>query len=659
MNPLGTDRRLRLFALLVALLVVAGALGARLAYWQVVRGAHLQNLALAHLEVRTEEPLPRGEIMDRTGSVVLATNSYRDLLAAYPSRIAKAEREVVGRRVARLLGVEGKSAQRISKAMKSGSAYVVLATNAYRDLLSAYPSQVRKEDREVVARRVARVVGVQGKSAERITQQMTSGAAYVVLATQITEAQSEAVRAGIERGTLPGVRLEPRPIRFYPSPGGAPGSTLASQLLGFVNTEGKGQYGIEQRYNDVLVSRPRVLAAMKDGAGSATGDTRRLADPGARGANLQLTLDASLQLRVEKELYAAWVADAAESVSAVVLDPDNGAILAWATVPGYDANRYRAVAKANPRQFVDPVVSNVYEPGSVMKMLTAAAAFDRGVVRRDTPIEDTGSMEIGDKRVDDSDKKAMGWLSFEDVIAHSRNVGAAKVALMLDRDARTSSIALYDMWTRLGIGRRTGVDVAGEVNGIVADPTVKAWPEIDLANASFGQGVGVTPMQLGVAFSAMVNGGFRVQPHVVSAVGDEKIGSPAPTPALKPELSAELQRLMVHVVTEVPQYAKGTLIPHYTVGGKTGTAQIWNTKRNDWEPDIFNFSFVGFVGQTGPDAVIAVQIHRAKPIVRGQGNFELGITSYELFRRIANDTIAALDIPPSDAPTRTTAATSP
>jgi cell division protein FtsI/penicillin-binding protein 2 len=586
-----TDRRLRLVALLVAFLVLAGALGARLAYWQVVRGADLQEIALSQLETRTEVPLARGEIFDRSGTAVLATNAYRDLLAAFPAQIPKDQREVVARRLAKILGLEGRAATRLGTALR-------------------------------------------GKTR------------YVVLQRQLTQVQSAAVRAGIDKGTLPGLRLEPRPIRFYPSPGGSPDSTLASHLLGFVNSEGRGQYGIEQRYQNVLAGRPRVLTAARDVGGRNVGDTSRVADAGRPGTNLRLTIDASLQLQLEKELYAAWVGDGAASVSALVLDPDTGQVLAWGSVPGYDGNRYQRIAKEQPAGFVDPVASKVYEPGSVMKMVTAAAAYERGVVRGETPIEDSGKLQIGDRRVDDSDKRAMGWIPFRDVIAYSRNVGAARVAMMLAQDTRASSAALFEMWNKLGIGQRTGVDVAGEVNGIVVDPQVKAWAEIDLANRSFGQGVGVTPVQLAVAFSAMVNGGLRVRPHLVAAIGDEETKPPTPAPVLNADLSAELRRLMAHVVNEVPQYAKGTLIPGYVVGGKTGTAQIWDPRRNDWEPDVFNFSFVGFVGQSGPEAVIAVQIHRARPLIRGQGDFQLPITSYQLFRRIAVDTIGALDIPP-------------
>ena len=598
-----TDRRLRLVALLVAFLTLAVALAARLAYWQVVRGADLQEIALSQLETRTEVPLARGEIFDRSGAALLATNAYRDLLAAFPARIPAQQREIVALRVARILGLEGKAADRLRSALR-------------------------------------------GKSS------------YVVLQRQLSEAQSADVRAGIEKGRLPGLRLEPRPIRFYPSRGGSPDSTLASHLLGFVNSEGKGQYGIEQRYQGVLGGRPRVLTAARDVGARNVADTGRVADPGRPGTNLRLTIDASLQLQLEKELYAAWVSDAAVSVSAVVLDPDTGQVLAWGSAPGYDGNRYQRIAREQPGRFVDPVASKVYEPGSVMKMVTAAAAYERGVVRAETPIDDSGKLQIGDRRVDDSDKRAMGWIPFRDVIAYSRNVGAARVAMMLAQDTRSSSVALYEMWNKLGIGQRTGVDVAGEVHGIVVDPQVKGWVEIDLANRSFGQGVGVTPVQLAVAFSAMVNGGFRVRPHLVAAIGDEEVKPPTPTPVLSPDLSAELRRLMVHVVSKVPQYAKGTLIPGYAVGGKTGTAQIWDPRRNDWEPDVFNFSFVGFVGHSGPDAVIAVQIHRARPLIRGQGDFQLPITSYELFRRIAVDTIGALDIPPGQ-PGQTTGATGP
>jgi cell division protein FtsI (penicillin-binding protein 3) len=333
-----------------------------------------------------------------------------------------------------------------------------------------------------------------------------------------------------------------------------------------------------------------------------------------------------------------------------VLDPDDGSVLAWATVPGYDADGYRRVASEGSERFLDPVVSKVYEPGSVMKMLVAAAGYANGRIKPRTRINDTGFIRFGKDRVDDSDKRAMGWMTFEDVIAYSRNVGAARAALRLGKDMGTAAAELYESWQELGIVGPTKVDVSGEVGGIAADPATEYWPPIDLANRSFGQGMAVTPLQLAMAFTTMVNGGLRVQPHVVSAIDGTSVTPAAPREVLEPRVSAQLRDLMVHVVTEVPWYAEGTLVPGYTVGGKTGTAQIWDPATNDWVRNIFNFSFVGFIGQDRPEAVIAVQIHHARPIIHGQGDFELAITSYELFRRIAVDAMAVMDVPVAGPP---------
>ncbi|KRT63611.1 MAG: peptidoglycan glycosyltransferase, cell division protein FtsI (penicillin-binding protein 3) [Chloroflexi bacterium CSP1-4] len=592
-----TDRRPRLVILLVFVVLGAAALGARLAYWQVVRGAELRDDALAQLERAIKVPVQRGEIYDRSGTIVLATTGYRDLLAAYPKRIPAA-------------------------------------------------------DKAAVADELVAILDLEGAAAEKLRTTIGGAAEYAVLAQLLTQGQSEDVSAGLADGRLLGLELDPQPIRIYPSQGGAPATTLASQLLGFTNREGEGQYGIEQRYQDLLAGRPRIVTALRDVAGRPIADSERAVDTGAPGADLVLTIDAGLQLQLEKELYAAWVADRAQTVSAVVMDPQTGEILAWASVPGYDANEYQRVAKEDPGLFLDPVVGAVYEPGSVMKMYVAAAAYEADVVTPQTRINDSGSLRIGRSTIWDSDKRAMGRMAFEDGIAYSRNIVAARVARMLGPDVRSAAASLYDIWARLGIGRATGVDTSGELPGLVVDPAVKRWAEIDLANRSFGQGVAVTQLQLATSFSTMVNGGYRVTPYLVDGIGGERLERPPAEPVIDAQLSAELTDLMTHVVTSVPWYAEGTLIPGYAVGGKTGTAQIWDGERQDWMPLTFNFSFVGFVGQDGPDAVIAVRIGDTRPKVIRQGELKLSITSFELFRRIALDTIDVLGIPPAEASRR-------
>jgi cell division protein FtsI (penicillin-binding protein 3) len=340
--------------------------------------------------------------------------------------------------------------------------------------------------------------------------------------------------------------------------------------------------------------------------------------------------------------------------SAVVMDPMTGDILAWASVPGYDANDYGRTANEDPTILVDPVVSEIYEPGSVMKMFVAAAAYDAGSIDPLTIINDTPNLKFGDEKVSNSDHRGMGPITFEDGIAYSRNIVAARAARMLGRTIRSSAASLYGMWDRLGIGRKTGVETSGEVPGLVVDPATRAWAGIDLANRSFGQGVAVNQLQLAQSFAAMINGGRLVQPRLVADLAGEALEPPPPAQVLTPEVSKDLRDLMKHVIMSVPWYREGTAIPEYTVGGKTGTAQIWDTAKGKWMHNVFNFSFIGYVGQSvdRPAAVIAVRIGQAKPHVAGQGVLNLKITSYELFRRIAVDAIETLDIPPREAPRR-------
>jgi cell division protein FtsI/penicillin-binding protein 2 len=334
------------------------------------------------------------------------------------------------------------------------------------------------------------------------------------------------------------------------------------------------------------------------------------------------------------------------------MDPYTGEIYAMATYPAYDANDYKAIASEDPGRFVDPMVSTVYEPGSVFKMMTAAAALEAGTVTPSTRIKDVGTLRLdkGKTKIDDADRKGMGWMSFEDGIAYSRNVVAAKVALGLGKTTRESSILLHDMWRRLGYGQPTGIDVAGEVGGIVRDPALTSWREIDLANGAFGQGVAVTPIQLAMAYAALTNGGTIVQPHVVKTVGDRDVTVAQRGQVVDGALATTLIKMMQHVITEVPFYRDRTLVPGYDVGGKTGTAQIWdpaaNGGRGAWKNNLFNYSFVGFIGrETGvPDLVVAIRIEEAKPTVVKVGRLEMPVMSFELFRRIATDAITTPDL---------------
>jgi len=587
-----TDSRRRLLVLLVAFAVIGASLLTRLAYWQVSQRDRLADEAFAQTTMRQETPSRRGDIYDRSGVVVLATTVDRERLAATPAALKMARR------------------------------------------------------REVAAELVD-ILGLKGDEADTLTERMSSDKKYVVLAHGLDIETADRVRQAVAKKTVEAVALESEPIRVYPHDGGGPESTLAAHLLGFVNRDGIGQYGVEQFYQDQLAGRPRVVHAQRDVAARPIPDTIVVEDEGAPGEDLRLTIDAGLQLALEQEVLNAWAADEAKSVSAIVMDPYTGEILAEATYPSYDGNDYRAIAATDPGRFIDPVVSSVYEPGSVFKMLTAIAGLETGTVTTKTKIKDVGTLKLdhGRTHVDDADRRGKGWMTFEDAIAYSRNVVAAKVALALGKTTRESSTILYDTWSRLGFGRPTGVDVAGEVQGLVNDPTINPWRQIDLANGAFGQGVAVTPLQLATAYAAMVNGGTLIQPHVVKAVGSVEVDAVPRAQVIDPELSKTLIGMMQHVVTEVPFYRDRTLIKGYDVGGKTGTAQIWDPTarggKGDWKHNLFNYSFVGYIGRTPgvPDLVVSVKINEGTPTIARVGQLEMPVMSFQLFRRIALDAI--------------------
>ncbi|MBP1704759.1 MAG: Peptidoglycan glycosyltransferase [Chloroflexi bacterium] len=587
-----TDSRPRLALVLLVLLAFGVACFARLGYWQLGQRDMLVARARDQVLVRTEVPAVRGTIYDRSGTVVLATTVLRDRLAAYPA-------------------------------------------------------QIPQERRAAMTARLAAILRLDEAGTGTLRERLASGKAYVVLARELDEGQSAAIRAGLASGDLAQLALEAEQVRVYPQEGGAPGTSLAAHILGFVNREGVGQYGVEERWQEQLAGGAKVVLALRDAAGRPILEGAEVLEAGSPGADLVLTIDASLQLHLEQEVYATWVADKARSVSAVVEDPVSGEILAAASYPSYDANDYRAIAAHDPAVFMDPVVSTVYEPGSVFKMLTAAAVLENKTATTKTRFADTAyiSLDRGRARIWNANKRGMGTITFADGVAYSRNVVMSRAALRLGKSTRTAASRLHGTWVKFGFGEPTGVDLAGELPGLVRDPAVETWRQVDLANGSFGQGVAVTLLQLANAYSAMVNDGLLPTPRVVRALGSTTVVAPEARRATTPAVARQLVRLMKYVVTEVPWYRDRTRVTGYVVGGKTGTAEIWDAKAKRWKAKVFNHSFIGFIGRTGPELVVAVRINEGTLTVIEQGNLEMPVESFELFRRVATDAVSTLGIP--------------
>jgi stage V sporulation protein D (sporulation-specific penicillin-binding protein) len=592
-----TDSRARLFLILLVVIVVSTGMTARLAYWQIGQQQNLSQIAAQGSIHEETIPQDRGTIYDRTGTIVLAQTIDLYRVIGDPHDLTDAQKASTIVDLIDYLCLSDQDANKIKAAMATKSYYILLATDVDAD----------------------------------VVQQMKANQAV---------------------GGLPGISFEEQPVRVYPQAGGAPNTSLASQVLGFVNAAGQGQYGIEQEYDSVLAGRPKVVQIDPSDPGP---DGTKIIDPGTPAQDIRTTIDASLQLQVEKEVFAAWVADKAKTVSSVVMDPKTGEVLAEASYPAYDANSYSQVADQDPDLFNDPVVTRAYEPGSVFKMLTTSAALQTKTTLLTTEIDDYGVLKLpGGQEVADADRKAKGWRTFAYMVAYSRNVGLTQVAFRLGKTTAAASKVLYQTWQGYGIGQKTGIDVAGEVSGIAHDPATDPWAEIDLANASFGQGVAATPIQITRAYAAMVNGGTLVTPRVVLA--DAKIGEAAAVAQTGPQvisasLSKSLTGLMEYVVTAVPSYAQRTYIKGYYVGGKTGTAQIWDPNLNGgkggWKVDDYNYSFYGWVGTSQPDLVIGTVIFEGTPTLIKQGVLDMPVQSYELFRRIATDAVTTEQIPPN------------
>jgi cell division protein FtsI (penicillin-binding protein 3) len=582
-----TDSARRLIFVLVVFAVAGSGIIARLGYWQIGERDRLVEAAHRQIYLRTEVPSRRGEIYDRSGLVVLASSVVRDRLVVAAEHMTEAERT---------------------------AAIAFLAEQLALDPVAA----------------------------DAVRAKLATGRPYIVVARDIPPERSEAIRLAAAEAGIDGITFEPEATRVYPQAGGGPDSTLAAHLLGFVNREGQGQYGVEQFYQSRLAGEPVIVESDKDANGRPLPETEHVVAAGTPGEDLRLTIDAGLQLAMEQEVMAAQIADHAISVSAVVMDPYTGEIYGEATYPSYDANDFSAIAADDPSRFIDPLISQVYEPGSVFKMLTVVAALEAETATLAKKYKDTGSLRLdgGRAKIQDADRKAMGTMKLEDAIAYSRNVVAARVALGLAPTVREASAALHATWRKLGFGSPTGIDLAGEVGGLVNDPAINAWREIDLANGSFGQGVAVTPMQLAAAYAAMVNGGSLVRPHVVAAIGGRPVGAPSRGAVVTASLSPQLANLMHHVLT-IPWYKPFAQVPGHWLGAKTGTAQIWDSKRHRWFPNLYNFSAVGFIGRTEgrPDLVVGVQIRAGVPNRNGRGQIIVPVASTELFRRVATDAI--------------------
>ena len=519
-----------------------------------------------------------------------------------------------------------------------GDTVVPLVLNQKLYTLYADPTLIKHADQ--TAEKLASVLGSKEADLQKLLS--TKNTRYVVIRKKLTSDQSTKILAF----KLPGVGTQEQDYRTYPQ------GAMAAQVLGFVNDEGTGEYGLEQALNKELKGTPGQLKAVTDVNGvplAASSDNLSIAP--VAGKDVVLTIDMGMQLQMEQILARDQQKLKAKGLSAVIVDPNTGAIKAMANVPSFDPAHYQETE--DPSVFQNAAITNAIEPGSIIKVLTAAAALDQGVVQPDTTFYDPARWLIDGFTIRDIEEDGGARTqSIASTLNLSLNTGATWLLMQMgggevNRKARDTWYGY--MTDRFQFGKETGVEQGYESTGLVPKPENNgAGINLTYANTSFGQAMQTTTLQMAAALSGVVNGGTYYRPYLVDQTIDSTGKGTTTSPKIVKEgvvskqVSDEIIPLMEYVVTE--HYKAGATYlnfgPNYSVGGKTGTAQIAKPGGGYYD-DEFNGTYMGFVGGDHPQYVIA--IFTIQPQVAGYAGSQAG---QPLFADLAHMLIQNFDVTP-------------
>ena len=428
-----------------------------------------------------------------------------------------------------------------------------------------------------------------------------------------------------------GVTIEGEGHRYYP------GRELLGPVLGFVAPDGQGKDGLELALDEELRGRVEEVRGLRDRGGHLLFEGGQVNEQALAGHDVTLTIDSAIQHLVQQELDAAMRTYEPKGGAAVVMDPSTGELLAIASTPGYNPNDY---SESDPDARRDRAVTDRFEPGSVMKVFTMTAALTQGVIKpTETIYCEHGTYQVGNVVIHDT--HINDYLTPTQILAKSSNIGALKIGLRLGEPG------LYAALRRFGFGETTGLPLPGEASGVLR-PKGRPWFDVETANASFGQGLSVTTVQLAAAMSAIANGGKLLEPILVKRVttsgGDVvREGTMHVRREAAPAHVTKLMAEMLTAVTEEGGTGVEAAVPGFRVAGKTATAQKVDPATGKYSPDHFTASFVGFVPAEKPRLVIAVVLD--EPMIGHYG----GDLAGPIFRRVAEATLRYLGATPNDA----------
>jgi len=425
----------------------------------------------------------------------------------------------------------------------------------------------------------ADLAGVLGLKEGDLARKLTGKGTFVYIARKVSPELGDEVKAL----KLVGVSVSPEDLRVYPN------DKLAPQLLGFVDSYNTGIAGIEKQYNGVLAGHTGTQKEVLDREGHTLNILSETA--AANGIDLTLTIDTEIQYEAENVLTSVVKDVGAKKACAIVLDPTTGEILAMADTPVFDTNTYARQSAADQRNIA---VTDEYEPGSIFKVVTAAAALSAGLVTPDTVFDLGPTADVAGQVVHEAESvPAERSLSVTQILAESSNVGAITLGRLVG-DQR-----MMDMISRFGFTKKTGIDFPGEVAGSLTP--LAHWYATVLPYVSMGQSISVTPLQMACAYAAIANNGVLMQPHLVKGAA-----VPAGRQVISPQVAQQLREMLT--VTVESGTGTRAQISGYDVAGKTGTAQQANAAKNGYAPGDYVASFVGMVPANAPRLVILVTV---------------------------------------------------
>lgn len=529
---------------------------ARLFYWQVIVASKAKELAWSQYRLQVEIPALRGEILASDGFPLAASQKAYLVYASLPH--LNYSPEEIAEKLAPIL------------------------TPSFKETGAATDSASEDEEKELT----------QNVKKDLLEKLKNSDLVWVPLKHKLSGEEKEA----IEKLKIQGLGFQEEEVRFYPE------ASMAANLLGFVGKDESGQdrgyFGLEGFYDLELKGRPGLIFQEKDAAnnpiliGSFVNQEKR------DGKSLVLYLDRTVQFIVEKRLKEAIKKYKAKSGFVVIMDPDTGGIIAMASYPTYDPKLY---FKFDKSLFKNPIIADAYEPGSVFKIFIMAAAIDEGVVEPETKCDICdGPFKIDKYTIRTWNDKYYPDSTMTEVIQHSDNIGMVFVSQKLSLDS------FWQYLRGFGFGEKTNIDLQEEVPALLKEKN--KWSKIDLATASFGQGIAITGIQMVKAVAAIANGGNLLEPHVVKKIISGKktieIKPKVVRRVIKPETAKIIKEMMVNAVEKGE--AKWTKLRGYKIAGKTGTAQIPISGHYDEEKTIA--SFIGFAPADKPRFVMLVSL---------------------------------------------------